>query len=70
MSVAGHPEFIHAHRAESPCLACWEGFPWACRCGGRIHAERADENASGDFWLRRWCEACGIDWDYPIGDPR
>ena len=70
MSISAHPEFIHTHQAGSDCPACWDGFPRPCRCGGQIHAELGDENAGGDYWLRRWCSACGIDWDYPITDPR
>ena len=66
MSVSAHPEFIHVHRADAPCAACWRGFPRPCRCGGQIHAELGDESASGDYWLRRWCAECGIDWGDPI----
>ena len=70
MSVSAHPAFINAHRADSHCQECWNSFPRSCRCGGQIHAEFGHENASGDYWLLRWCSECGIDWDYPIGDPR
>ena len=67
--MSTHPQFVHTHETGSACPGCWEGFPRPCRCGGEIHAERGDEGESGDYWLRRWCSACGIDWDDPIKDP-
>lgn len=66
MSWSIHPQFVQEHQADPGCAGCWQGFPRACRCGGQIHAEQGDEGEAGDFWLRRWCVECGIDWDEPI----
>ena len=69
MSMSTHPQFLQVHQPDARCVGCWRSFPRPCRCGGQIHAELGDESAAGDFWLRRWCSNCGIDWDEPIPAP-
>ena len=68
MSLSTHPQFLQMHQLDARCGGCWTSFPRPCRCGGQIHAEVGDENATGDIWLRRWYSKCGIDWDDPIPD--
>ncbi len=45
------------------CSDCWQGYPVPCKCGGLVHAQFGDENSDGDYWLEKFCDVCGSDYE-------
>ena len=69
VSIDVSGEGIYWHQVgNADCREGWclgidgNGWPYPCKCGGLIHADFGDENASGDYWIHRKCDRCGDNW--------
>lgn len=59
------------HEIGNPkCDAGWcnaEDWPMPCKCGGLIHANFADEDGNGDYYLFKQCDQCGGEYEFVYG---